>query len=63
MSSSRRGRAATIIAVKHAPGVSHVVPGESGAREEVAGVEGRPATLSCLTQPPGEGQKVEPVKL
>ena len=54
VASSRRGRASTTIAVTHEPGQSHVVPGETGLREEVAGVEGRPVTLSCVTEPPGE---------
>ena len=54
VASTRRGRSSTTIAVTHEPGQSHVVPGATGLREEVAGVEGRPVTLSCVTEPPGE---------
>lgn len=54
VASTRQGRSTTTIAVTHEPGQSHVVPGDTGAREEVAGVEGRRVTLSCVTEPPGE---------
>ena len=54
VASTRRGRSSTTIAVTHEPGQSHVVPGATGLREEVSGVEGRPVTLSCVTEPPGE---------
>ena len=54
VASTRRGRSSTTIAVTHEPGQSHVVPGDTGVREEVAGVEGRRVTMSCVTEPPGE---------